>query len=192
VLPGLLLWEQLFHISAPPWILPSFLCCTRLRLSQTISNVNLSSHELFRSHILSQWHKRNSSLRLSHMWLRCYLWHSLCWRKTVFKWFILIGELQVTSLGVGDVLWVVLEHSFIPSTQEAEAARSLWVQGNLVYIGSSRTAKATQRNPSLKNKTKVKQKNVESENRQLERASSSLDEIRHLITKQDWIMDQVR
>jgi hypothetical protein len=43
---------------------------------------------------------------------------------------------------------VVVAHSFNPSTQETEAGRSE-SKANLVYRVSSRTAKATQRNPSL-------------------------------------------
>jgi hypothetical protein len=44
-------------------------------------------------------------------------------------------------------------YTFNPSTQEAEAGRSLEFQVSLVYTVSSRTVKARQRNPDLK-KTK--------------------------------------
>jgi hypothetical protein len=47
-------------------------------------------------------------------------------------------------------------HAFNPSTQEAEAGGFL----SLVYRVSSRTAKATQRNPVSKNKTKQQKKEV--------------------------------
>ena len=40
----------------------------------------------------------------------------------------------------------VVAHTFNPRTQEAEARRSEF-EANLLYILSSRTAKATQRNP---------------------------------------------
>jgi hypothetical protein len=45
----------------------------------------------------------------------------------------------------------MVAHSFNPSTQEAEAGGSLF-DTNLVYIVSSRTANATQRNPVSKRK----------------------------------------
>jgi hypothetical protein len=46
--------------------------------------------------------------------------------------------------------WVVVAQAFNPSTQEAEAGRSLEFKASLDYRVSSRTAKATQRNPVLK------------------------------------------
>jgi hypothetical protein len=47
----------------------------------------------------------------------------------------------------------VVVHAFNPSTQEAEAGLSEF-KASLVYKVSSRTTRATQRNPVLKNKTK--------------------------------------
>jgi hypothetical protein len=51
---------------------------------------------------------------------------------------------------------VVAAHAFDPSTREAEAGGFLEFEASLVYRVSSRTARATQRNPVLKNKTKNK------------------------------------
>ena len=52
----------------------------------------------------------------------------------------------------------VVAHTFNPSTWEAEAGASLSsIESNLVYKVSSRTARATQRNPvSKQNKAKQK------------------------------------
>jgi hypothetical protein len=47
----------------------------------------------------------------------------------------------------------VVAHTFNPSTREAEAGGSLEFKASLVYKVSSRTARATQRNP-VSNKTK--------------------------------------
>ena len=44
--------------------------------------------------------------------------------------------------------WAVVAHAFNPSTRISE------FEGSLVYRVSSRTARDTQRNPVLKNKTK--------------------------------------
>jgi hypothetical protein len=44
-----------------------------------------------------------------------------------------------------------------PSTREAEAGKSLEFKASLVYRVSSRTAKATQKIPVSKNKTKQQQ-----------------------------------
>jgi hypothetical protein len=52
----------------------------------------------------------------------------------------------------------VVVHAFNPSTQEAEAGGSLEFEASLVYRVSSRTARATQRNPVSKNKTKNNKK----------------------------------
>jgi hypothetical protein len=46
-------------------------------------------------------------------------------------------------------------HTFDPRTQEAEAGGSQ-LKESLVYTVSSKTAKATQRNPVLKKKNKTK------------------------------------
>jgi hypothetical protein len=46
----------------------------------------------------------------------------------------------------------VVVHAFNPSTREAEAGRFLSSRPSLVYKVSSRTARATQRNPVLKKK----------------------------------------
>jgi hypothetical protein len=51
----------------------------------------------------------------------------------------------------------VVAHAFKPSTREAEAGGFLEFEASLVYKVSSRTARATQRNPVSKNK---KQKNI--------------------------------
>jgi hypothetical protein len=54
----------------------------------------------------------------------------------------------------------VVAHAFNPSTREAEAEAGRF-EASLVYNVSSRTARAIQRNPVSKNKTKQnKQKNV--------------------------------
>jgi hypothetical protein len=65
----------------------------------------------------------------------------------------------------------VVAHAFNPSTQEAEAGRSLEFEASLVYRVSSRTAKATHRNPVSKNqKPKNKnQKNKRKKERKKER-----------------------
>jgi hypothetical protein len=52
-----------------------------------------------------------------------------------------------------------VEHAFNPSTCKAEAGRSLEFKASLVYRVSSRTARATQRNPVSKNKDKQTNKN---------------------------------
>ena len=44
-------------------------------------------------------------------------------------------------------------HAFSPSTHEAEAGGSPEFEASLVYKSSSRTAKATQRNPVFKKQT---------------------------------------
>jgi hypothetical protein len=49
---------------------------------------------------------------------------------------------------------VVVVHAFNPITWEAEAGKFLEFEASLVYKVSSRTARATQRNPVSKNKTK--------------------------------------
>jgi len=60
---------------------------------------------------------------------------------------------------------VVTVHTFDPSTQEAKAADLCWFEASLVYGASSRTARATQRNPVLKNKaTQRKKKNQQKQN----------------------------
>jgi hypothetical protein len=51
----------------------------------------------------------------------------------------------------------MVAHAFNPSTWEAEAGRFLSSEASLVYKVSSRTARATQRNPVSKNKNKTKQ-----------------------------------
>jgi hypothetical protein len=54
----------------------------------------------------------------------------------------------------------VVAHAFNPSTREAEAGGFLEFEASLVYRVSSRTARATQRNPVSKNqKNKNKQTN---------------------------------
>jgi hypothetical protein len=51
----------------------------------------------------------------------------------------------------------VVAHAFNPSTWEAEAVGFLELEASLVYMVSSRTARAKQRNPVSKNKNKNKQ-----------------------------------
>jgi hypothetical protein len=48
-------------------------------------------------------------------------------------------------------------HAFNPSTQKAEAGGFLEFEASLVYKVNSRTARATQRNPVLKNQKKKKE-----------------------------------
>jgi hypothetical protein len=61
-----------------------------------------------------------------------------------------------------------VSHAFNPSTQEAEAGRFLEFEASLVYKVSSKTARAIQRNPVLKNKkqktTTIKDKSLPSQN----------------------------
>jgi hypothetical protein len=54
-------------------------------------------------------------------------------------------------------------HAFKPSTQEAEAGRSLEFEPSLVYRVNSRTTKVTQRNPVLKNQKKKKRRECHQE-----------------------------
>jgi hypothetical protein len=56
---------------------------------------------------------------------------------------------------IGSHQAIKVAHAFNPSTQEAE------LEANLVYKVSSRTARATQRNPASKNQTKKKKKKLE-------------------------------
>jgi hypothetical protein len=54
--------------------------------------------------------------------------------------------------------WAVVAHAFNPSTW---GGRGRWIsefEANLVYKVSSRTARATQRNPVSKTKNKTKKK----------------------------------
>jgi hypothetical protein len=51
-----------------------------------------------------------------------------------------------------------MAHAFNPSTWEAEAGGFLSFEASLFYRVSSRTARATQRNPDSKNKPKKKKK----------------------------------
>jgi hypothetical protein len=52
----------------------------------------------------------------------------------------------------------MVAHTFNPSTQEAEAGRSLEFKASLVYRASSRTARATQRKPVLRKTIKNQNK----------------------------------
>ena len=54
-------------------------------------------------------------------------------------------------------------HAFNPSTWEAEAGGFLEFEVSLVYRVSSRTARATQRNPVSKNKTPKRKTNKQTE-----------------------------
>jgi hypothetical protein len=51
--------------------------------------------------------------------------------------------------------WAVVAHTFNPSTWEAEAGGFLEFKASLVYRVSSRTARATRRNPVSKGKKKT-------------------------------------
>ena len=53
----------------------------------------------------------------------------------------------------------MVAHAFNPSTWEAETGRFLKFGASLIYRVSSRTARAIQRNPVLKNQKTNKQKN---------------------------------
>ena len=57
----------------------------------------------------------------------------------------------------------VVALNFGPCTHEAEAGRSLEFKTNMVYKVSSRTARATQRNPVWKTKKEKEKKNIYSE-----------------------------
>jgi hypothetical protein len=59
--------------------------------------------------------------------------------------------------------WAVEALSFSLNTQEAEVGRSLDFEWNLVYRVSSRTARATQRNPVSTIKKQVKERKKKSE-----------------------------
>jgi hypothetical protein len=66
------------------------------------------------------------------------------------------------------------QHAFNPSTWEAERGR--WIsefETSLVYRVSSRTARATQRNPALKKKQKQKQKPKQPNNQTTTKKKSS-------------------
>jgi hypothetical protein len=54
----------------------------------------------------------------------------------------------------------VVAHAFNPSTREAEAGGISEFEASLVYKVSSRTARAIQRNPASKNKTKNPKKQI--------------------------------
>jgi hypothetical protein len=55
----------------------------------------------------------------------------------------------------------VVAHAYNPSTWEAEAGEFLEFKASLVYRVSSRTARATQRNPVSKNQKNKTTKNKE-------------------------------
>ena len=57
----------------------------------------------------------------------------------------------------------VIDHSFNPSTQEAEAGRSLSSRPAWFYRMSSRTGWATQKNPVLENKKQKKNMKVKNQ-----------------------------
>jgi hypothetical protein len=52
-----------------------------------------------------------------------------------------------------------MEHAFNPSTQETEARQISEFEASLAYKVSSRTARAIQRNPVLKNQKRKKKAN---------------------------------
>jgi hypothetical protein len=51
--------------------------------------------------------------------------------------------------------WEVVVHTFNPSTQEAKEDRPSEFKASLIYRGSFRTSRATQRNPVFKNRQKI-------------------------------------
>jgi hypothetical protein len=59
----------------------------------------------------------------------------------------------------------VVAHAFNPSTREAEAGRFLSSRPALVYKVNSRTSRAIQRNPVLKNQKEKKKKKKEKKER---------------------------
>jgi hypothetical protein len=62
---------------------------------------------------------------------------------------------KILDIRISNQRWAVLAYTFSSISQEAEAGGSLSSRpACLVYRASSRTARATQRNPVLKNKTK--------------------------------------
>lgn len=56
-----------------------------------------------------------------------------------------VNQAKITELTFS---WVVVVYAFIPSTHEAVVGRSLGVQGLPGLQSDSKTARATQRNPS--------------------------------------------
>ena len=63
-----------------------------------------------------------------------------------------------------------MAHTFNPSTREAEAGRRISeLKASLAYRVSSRTARATQRNPASKNQKRKKKKKRERERERKER-----------------------
>ena len=61
----------------------------------------------------------------------------------------------------------MVTRAFSPSTQEAEAGRSLKFEANLVYRVSFRTPRATQRNPVSRN-PKERKKERKGERKEIE------------------------
>jgi hypothetical protein len=81
------------------------------------------------------------------------------------------------------LLQVVLVHTFNPSTWEAEAGGSLEFEASLVYRASSRTARATQRNPILENQNQTTPKqNKEEKKRKCLGAGDMAQQLRALAT----------
>jgi hypothetical protein len=60
--------------------------------------------------------------------------------------------------------WAVVAHVFNPSTWEAEVGGSQEFEASLVYRVSSRTARATQRNPVSKNQNQKTNKQSNNKN----------------------------
>jgi hypothetical protein len=67
-------------------------------------------------------------------------------------------------------------HTFSPHTWEAEAGGFLEFQASLVYRVSSRTARATQRNPVLGRKKKKEKEEEEEEDKEEEEEEEEKEE----------------
>jgi hypothetical protein len=62
--------------------------------------------------------------------------------------------LEKTKQNKTEVSWVMVVHAFNLITWKTDADRPLEFEANLVYKGSSRTARATLRNPVSRKKKK--------------------------------------
>ena len=69
--------------------------------------------------------------------------------------FISVTNITENIFLISNVIYfsqVIVVHTFNPSTWESEAGRYLEFEASVVYRVSFRAARATQRNPDLKNK----------------------------------------